>query len=66
MVKQRCFAHGEFTSICKALTHIQPGCGTTKCPFFKPEGCRSYIRTVNEEGKVIFVKNGEIYKGAYV
>ena len=47
-VKERCFAMDE--GICDAMTIKQKHCGTWKCPFYKPEGCKEWIRLEDEYG----------------
>lgn len=59
-----CFGLKNNLGTCSVLDHPDPNCGTTKCPFFKPEGCKEYTRT-EKDGKVIFKKGNEIYTGDY-
>ena len=61
----RCFAQADASEECFALRKVHPGCGTTECPFFKPEGCEGYTRTFDKNGKVIFRKGDKVYTGDY-
>ena len=47
-----CFAsigYGE-SSGCRVLSKMFDGCGTYRCPFYKPEGCRDWIRIDDRMG----------------
>lgn len=57
-----CFAYTEIDGLyghgeCFALDKMQPGCGTIKCPFYKPD--RKYVRT-EKHGIVYFKHNGRM------
>lgn len=60
----KCFAYDNKLRDCIALKEVHPECGTTRCPFFKPQGCKDYIR-VEKRGEIIFCKGKEIYTGEY-
>lgn len=64
-MRAKCFAETDTSEECFALRKVHPECGTTGCPFFKPEGCKSYIRTFDNNGKVIFRKGDKVYTGVY-
>ena len=35
---------------CKLLTIEHKSCGTYKCPFYKPKGCKDWIRVEDRQG----------------
>ena len=37
-----CFA--RMPNGCKALSKVERTCGTYKCPFYKPKGCKEWIK----------------------
>lgn len=37
-----CFARRH--SFCECLSEIHRGCGTYRCPFYKPLGCEDWLR----------------------
>ena len=39
---EKCFALGKFNE-CKALVRREKDCGSA-CPFYKPKGCKDWIR----------------------
>lgn len=47
--KEPCSSRSELI-ICEALAHHISDCGTYKCPFYKPKGCKDWIRVEDEEG----------------
>ena len=44
--KGECFAK-DMLGNCEAMTNTDKNCGTYKCPFYKPEGCKDWIRFEN-------------------
>jgi hypothetical protein len=44
-----CFALG-FRGMCGALSVKNENCGTVKCPFYKPIGCKDWIRVEDCQG----------------
>lgn len=44
-----CFALGRDGG-CRILVLKQDGCGTAKCPFYKPYGCKDWIRKETKDG----------------
>lgn len=52
-MNEKCFAEWGSDG-CKALKYRLETCGTTDCPFYKPEGCKDWIRTESENGKIRF------------
>lgn len=52
-VNEKCFALIEDKKsgrACRALSAIGEGCGSYRCPFYKPEGCKDWIRIEDETG----------------
>ena len=50
-LQEKCFALHDLKK-CSALKHRLETCGTTDCPFYKPEGCKDWIRTESENGEI--------------
>lgn len=50
-----CFASigNEKHSGCRILHKIEEKCGTYKCPFYKPKGCRDWVRIDDRQGSNI-------------
>lgn len=46
---------------CKLLTTDHKQCGTYKCPFYKPQGCKDWIRVEDRQG-VSLVPAEEYYR----
>lgn len=48
MMEEPCFAHklGQ----CLVLVRQHEGCGSYKCPFYKPKGCKAWIRLEDRTG----------------
>lgn len=38
---------------CNILSAIHEKCGNYRCPFFKPEGCKDWIRSGGRRGTVL-------------
>lgn len=38
---------------CGVLTRYGKECGSAECPFYKPRGCKDWIRTEDEDGTSI-------------
>lgn len=60
--KNGCFAYREIPELpghgeCLILKKKQMGCGTVKCPFYKPD--KRYIRG-EKAGKIYFEYNGRV------
>lgn len=49
MVREPCFAWSPVVG-CKILTDEIDGCGTYRCPFYKPVNCRDWIRIEDGRG----------------
>ncbi len=51
-VNDQCFASIGNGSIsgCRSLVQIHEGCGTYKCPFYKPKACSDWIRIEDNTG----------------
>lgn len=43
----RCFADTRYS--CGLLLECEDGCGTYECKFYKPKGCRDWVRIDTEE-----------------
>ncbi len=43
-VDEACFASIGRKNGCRILMKTQPDCGTYRCPFYKPQGCRDWVR----------------------
>ena len=48
-----CFASVALNEGCSILSAIADSCGTYRCPFYKPEGCKGWIRLNAKEGVVL-------------
>ena len=48
-ISEPCFALA-CTGDCRVLTTPDGGCGSTKCPFYKPVNCRDWIRIEDRQG----------------
>lgn len=35
---------------CSAMTTADERCGSYRCPFYKPEGCRDWVRIEDNDG----------------
>ena len=49
MNNEKCCMLNTEKNKCDALTEIHEGCGTAECPFYKPEGCKKWIRFIHED-----------------
>lgn len=38
---------------CGLLTRYGKECGSAECPFYKPRGCKDWIRVEDEDGTII-------------
>lgn len=47
---------------CAALKEAEDTCGTYRCPFYKPKGCKDWIRR-DREKKVLLIPPEDYYKG---
>jgi len=47
--QQRCFARSE-AICCTSLIKPEEQCGSYRCPFYKPQGCKDWIRIDDEDG----------------
>lgn len=48
-IKERCFAYKYET--CEITTRMSRfGCGTFKCPFYKPAGLQDWVRVEDSDG----------------
>lgn len=45
-----CFASNVRYGGCKILTMMHESCGTYKCPFYKPQNCKDWIRIESRTG----------------
>ena len=48
-VDEPCFAWSIVIG-CQVLSRQQAGCGTYRCPFYKPRHCREWIRVEDKQG----------------
>ena len=66
MRENDCFARKDKPRVeCTALNKIEPGCGTVKCPFYKPD--RDLVRKerFNPKTKLIEVTFEKLSKDLY-
>lgn len=47
-VRDKCY--GEMRGNCRVLSVKSEKCRTPGCPFYKPEGCREWIRVEDRQG----------------
>lgn len=47
--RQICCAY-SITVNCSALTIADEQCGSYRCPFYKPQGCKDWVRIEDEDG----------------
>jgi len=45
----KCFAE-SFKGMCRILTTQSDTCRTVNCPFYKPDGCKEWVRIEDERG----------------
>lgn len=54
---------------CLLLNRMEPGCGSYRCNFYKPEGCESWTRIEDKNGVNLIPpedwKGYEEYEGPY-
>lgn len=43
--------YGYSRGYCMVLRTKDKNCGTAKCPFYKPQGCKDWVRVEDEQGK---------------
>lgn len=60
-VKDSCFALAPRYGVCKLLTEQHEQCGSQKCPFYKPAGCKDWVRVEDKHG-ISIVPAEEYYK----
>lgn len=48
-VHEKCFAEG-YKGVCKLLTVKSDVCRTSKCPFYKPDECKDWVRVEDKQG----------------
>ncbi len=61
-VKDPCFALAPARyGGCKLLTTVDEKCGTYKCPFYKPLGCKDWVRVEDRQGTAL-VPEEEYYR----
>lgn len=51
-VHDKCFAEG-YKGVCRLLTIKSDVCRTSKCPFYKPDGCKDWVRVEDDKGTFI-------------
>jgi len=45
-----CFALSKITNGCKILKRTDENCNTYKCPYYKPVGCKDWVRIEDRHG----------------
>ena len=50
--KDKCFGE-SLKGICRILTIKSDVCRTPKCPFYKPESCKDWVRVEDKRGTYI-------------
>lgn len=61
-VKDPCFASAPSRyGGCKLLTAVDEMCGTYECPFYKPKGCKDWVRVEDKQG-ISIVPAEEYYR----
>lgn len=48
-----CFAQSVFDE-CKIMDSYDDNCNTYNCPFYKPEGCKDWIKIETEDGVCLY------------
>ena len=56
-----CFAVSVFNE-CLAMGEYDEHCGTYKCPFYKPFGCKDWIRADDENGVSMYAPEEVVYE----
>lgn len=49
-IKEPCLFLTPRYDVCKLLTTGHKSCGSYKCPFYKPQGCKDWIRVEDGHG----------------
>lgn len=49
-INSPCFALSKALKGCKVLIHTEEECCTYKCPFYKPDGCKDWVRIEDRTG----------------
>lgn len=47
--RQTCHAY-TLSGDCASMTSYHRECGSYRCPFYKPQGCKDWIRVEDEDG----------------
>lgn len=58
-IHEKCFAE-SYKGLCRILITKNDVCGTSKCPFYKPDGCKDWVRV--EDNRGIFIIPIEEYR----
>lgn len=48
-INDKCFAKSVRDS-CRITSAVNDKCGTYRCPFYKPEGCKDWVRIEDNTG----------------
>jgi len=48
-VNETCFAKTSL-GICRIFGILRDDCGSYKCPFYKPDGCKAWVRIEDRTG----------------
>ena len=48
-INEPCFAKTKL-GVCRVYGLFQEGCGSYKCPFYKPAGCKEWVRIEDRTG----------------
>ena len=49
-LKEPCFAYDKTYTVCKVLIRKHEKCGSHKCPFYKPSGCKGWVKVIDSSG----------------
>lgn len=49
-INEPCFAEIGRNNGCRVLSKTDDSCGTYRCPFYKPQGCREWVRIDDRMG----------------
>lgn len=58
-IREKCFGE-TYDGGCLILSEQQEGCGTEKCPFYKPSLCKSWVRIEDRQG-IWLIPPEEVY-----
>ena len=57
-----CFAASVFNE-CMLMGEYDENCGSYKCPFYKPFGCKDWVKLEDEDGVSLYAPEELIHDG---